>query len=78
MLFKFLSTTFYFIMQSTETLTVQQAEIIKIKSDMVQLSKLTSILSIALITILTFLIINLYKVHKLKTENKRLKNQISN
>ena len=40
------------------------------------LSKITTILSIALVTIIGLLILNLYKVHALKKENKTLKDQL--
>jgi sensor domain CHASE-containing protein len=40
------------------------------------LAMITTILALALITIFVLLILNLFKWHQLKKENKRLKQQI--
>ena len=63
-------------------LFVQNEEIVKEQvSEFLQaekvdsLSQLVTLLTIALITILALLTLNLYKVHQLKSEIKRLKNQ---
>jgi len=74
MLFKIFYAINLLILQAKTELTAEEVNQYKMQAEQLELSRLTTILSIALITILTLLTFSLWKIQKLKNENKRLRN----
>jgi len=76
MLFKIYYAINFLFLQTDAT--AQEVKEFQLQTAQSELSRLTTILSIALITILTLLVLALWKVQKLKNENKQLRdNQAS-